>query len=95
MKCGIISGQKNLCWLWKALDRHTRRTIAWVVDRRDAAIFRHLYKRVKGAGRVYFTDDWPSYSAVVPQEQHGSGKTDTHTIERDHANTRHYLARMT
>jgi insertion element IS1 protein InsB len=87
--------KKNRCWLWKALDRHTRRTLAWVVGRRDAATFRRLYERVKGVGRVYYTDDWPSYSAVLPPEQHVIGKTDTHTIERDNANTRHYLARMT
>jgi insertion element IS1 protein InsB len=44
---------------------------------------------------VYYTDDWPSYGAVLPPEQYVIGKTDTHTIERDNANTRHYLARMT
>ena len=44
---------------------------------------------------MYYTDDWPAYSAVLPQEQHVIGKTDTHMIERDKANTRHYLARMT
>ena len=65
-----------------------------MVGRRDAATFRRLYERVKGAGRVYYTDDWPSYSAVLPQEQHVISKTDTHAIERDNANTRHYLARM-
>jgi insertion element IS1 protein InsB len=46
-------------------------------------------------GRVYFTDAWPSYRAVLLPEQHVIGKTDTHTIERDNANTRHDLARMT
>ena len=44
---------------------------------------------------MYYTDDWPSYSAVLPHEQHVMGKTATPTIERDTANTRHYLARMT
>lgn len=44
---------------------------------------------------MYYTDDWPSYRAVLPQEQHSIGKAGTHRIERDNANTRHYLARMT
>ena len=44
---------------------------------------------------MYFTDDWPSYRAVLPQEQHVIGKAGTLAIERDNANTRHYLARMT
>ena len=50
---------------------------------------------MKGAGRVYYTDDWPAYSAVLPHEQHVIGKADTSTIERDNSNTRHYIARMT
>jgi insertion element IS1 protein InsB len=87
--------KKNKCWIWKALDRRTRRVLTWVVGRRDAATFRRLYARVKGAGRVYYTDDWPSYRAVLPPEQHVIGKAGPHTIERDNANTRHYLARMT
>jgi insertion element IS1 protein InsB len=86
--------KKNLCWIWKALDRHTRRVLAWVVGHRDAATFRRLYNRVKGAGRVSSTDDWPSYRAVLPPEQHVIGKAGTPTIERGNANTRHYLARM-
>ena len=44
---------------------------------------------------MYYTDDWPSYSAVFPHEQHVIGKIATHTIERDNANTRHDLAWMT
>lgn len=87
--------KKNMGWLWEALDRHTGRVIAWVVGRRATATFRRLYERGKGAGRVYSTDDWPSYSAVVPHAQHVIGTTDTHTIERDKANTRHSLARRT
>jgi len=87
--------KKNRYWLWKALDRHPRRVVAWVVGRRDAATFRRLYERGKGAGRVYYTDDWPSYRAVLPPEQHGIGKAGTQTIERDNANTRHYLTRLT
>jgi IS1 family transposase len=44
---------------------------------------------------VYSTDDWPSSSAVLPHEQQVIGTAGTHTIERDNANTRHDLARMT
>jgi IS1 family transposase len=44
---------------------------------------------------VYYTDDWPVYSAVLPQEQHVIGKAGTPTIEHDNSNTRHYIARMT
>ena len=70
-------------------------TARYRLGRRDAATFRRLYDRLKGAGRVYFTDDWPAYSAVLPAAQHVIGKTDTHTIGRNNANRRHYMARMT
>lgn len=44
---------------------------------------------------MYYTDDWPAYSAILPQEQHIIGKAGPPTIERDNGNTRHYIARMT
>jgi insertion element IS1 protein InsB len=87
--------KKKQCWIWKALDRDTRRVLARVIGRRDATTFRRLYDRVKGTGRVYYTDDWPTYSTVLPTEQHVIGKAGTPAIERDNADTRHYLARMT
>ena len=35
------------------------------------------------------------HSAVLPAAEHVIGKTDTHTIGRNNANRRHYMARMT
>jgi insertion element IS1 protein InsB len=86
--------KKRKCWIWKALDRITRRTVAWVVGRRNAATFRRLYDQVTGEGRTYFTDDWPVYRAVLPEAPHVIGRAGTQRVERDHANTRHYSARM-
>jgi insertion element IS1 protein InsB len=34
------------------------------------------------------------YRAVLPEAQHVIGRMGTQTVARDHANTRHYSARM-
>src|SRR5437667_9316254 len=94
MKCGTSFTQKKL-WIWKALDRYSRKCIAWVVGRRDAATFRKLYDKVKHLKARYFTDDWEVYRQILPADLHTIGKAHTTAIEQDNSNTRHYLARMT
>ena len=39
----FLRSKKNKRWIIKALDRNTRRTIAWVVRGRDAATVSRLY----------------------------------------------------
>ena len=96
MRCGILSVQKNQCWVIKALDRGTRRCVAWVVGGRDADTFQRLYAKVQHLtnGR-FFTDDWDAFAKVLPAERHQIGKTHTVTLEQDNSNTRHYLGRFT
>jgi insertion element IS1 protein InsB len=96
MKCGILLGQKNKLWVIKAVDRGTRRTVAWVLGGRDTATFQQLYDKVKHLEKcVFYTDAWDAFAAVLPTERHVVGKMHTVTIERDNSNTRHHLARFT
>jgi insertion element IS1 protein InsB len=44
--------------------------------------------------RLYCTDDWAAYAALVPPGRLFVGKEETHGIERDHACQRHWLARF-
>jgi len=46
-RCCISSGQKNKAWVIKALDRGTRRIVAWVLGGRDSATFRKLYDKMR------------------------------------------------
>lgn len=56
MKCGILWGQKK--WIIKAVDRSTRRTVAWVVGGRNAATFKRLYNKGKHLKTcLFYTDD--------------------------------------
>jgi insertion element IS1 protein InsB len=78
------------------VDRGTGRTIAWVLGGRDAATFQRLYDKVKHlTDCVFYTDNWDAFAQVLPKERHIIGKAHTYAIERDHANTKHSLARMT
>jgi hypothetical protein len=43
----------------------------------------------------FYTDHWDAFAAVLPKGRHIIGKAYTSAIERDNANTRHHLARMT
>jgi insertion element IS1 protein InsB len=96
MKCGISWVQKNKLWIIKAIDRSTRRTVAWVLGGRDSATFRRLYDKVKHLKNcVFYTDDWKAFSEVLPPERHIIGKAHTLDIERDNSNTRHHLGRLT
>ncbi|HBW24132.1 MAG: hypothetical protein A2X70_00075 [Alphaproteobacteria bacterium GWC2_42_16] len=89
-------GKKNKRWIIKAVDRGTRRTVAWVIGGRDTATFKRLYDKVKHLENcIFYTDDWDAFSKVLPKDRHIIGKAHTITIEQDNSNTRHHLGRMT
>lgn len=88
--------KKNKLWIIKAVDRTTRRTIAWVLGKRDVKTFRRLYNKVKHLEEcLFYTDNWDAFTKVLPKSRHIIGKAHTFTIEQDNSNTRHYLGRMT
>jgi insertion element IS1 protein InsB len=92
----FYSINKRKVWIIKAVDRGTGRTIVWVLGDRDAATFQRLYDQVKPlTDCVFYAENWDAFAQVLPKERHIIGKAHTHAIERDHSNTRHYLARMT
>jgi len=96
MKCGTSLAQKNNIWLLKAVNRRSRRTVAWVVGGRAAATFQRLYDKVKHLTEcLFYTDDWHAFAKILPPERHVIGKAHTIAIEQDHSNTRHHLGRMT
>ena len=92
----FCSIKKNKRWIIKALDRSSRRTIAWVVGNRDAATFQKLYDKLKHlTDCLFYTDAWAVFAKILPQDRHIIGKKNTIAIEQDNSNTRHHLGRMT
>jgi insertion element IS1 protein InsB len=85
-------GSKNKLWIIKAIDRRTRRTVAWVLGNRDTATFRRLYEKIRHLkGCAFYADDWDACAKVLPSERHVIGKAHTIDIEHDNSNTRHHL----
>ncbi|ETZ07441.1 IS1 transposase [Holospora obtusa F1] len=78
MKCGILSKKSQKLWIIKAVDRSTRRIVAWVTGNRDAETFTRLYEKVKHLKNcTFYTDDWDAFSKVLPKNRHNIGKSGT------------------
>ena len=87
MKCGILLVLKRKLWVIKAIDRDTRRTVAWVLGGRDSAAFRRLYNKVRHLENcTFYTDHWDAFAEVLPPERHIIGKAHTIDIEHDNSN---------
>jgi insertion element IS1 protein InsB len=92
----FYSIKKNKLWIIKAVDRDSRRTIAWALGNRDTTTFTRLYDTVKHLTHcLFYTDNWDAFAKILPKERHIIGKAHTITIQQDNSNTRHHLARMT
>jgi insertion element IS1 protein InsB len=91
----LCSAKKNKLWIFKALDRATSRTIAWVVGKRNKTTLKKLYDKLSHLKATFYTDRWKVFTKVLPKDRHVVGKRYTHLIESNNANTRHHLARMT
>jgi insertion element IS1 protein InsB len=88
--------KKNKLWILKAVDRSTRRIVAWVLGNRNTATFRCLYNKVKHLKNcIFYADDWNAFSKVLPKKRHVIGKSHTVVIEQNNSNTRHHLGRFT
>ena len=74
--------QRNV-WLWLAVERASRRIVAWVLGCRGAATARRLWAALPPRYQRhcrYHTDQWTAYAKVLPVYHHrphpkGSGKT--------------------
>ena len=95
MKCGIISFQKNKCWIWKAYCRNTRQLIDWECGGRDTDTFARLLDRIVAWNAVlYFADGWPSYEELIPPAFLVQSKKETYLIESNNMPQRHWFARF-
>ena len=80
----FVGRKKHKVWLWLAVERASRRIVAWVLGRRDAATAWRLWQvlppRYRRRHCGYFTDLWEAYMGVLPSWHHrrcpkGSGGT--------------------
>ena len=82
------------CGFGEPDDPIARRTIAWVLGRRDDATCQKLLDKIGLEGKTFVTDDWEGYHRLIPDDQLFTGKDLTVPIEQDNSNIRHFLARF-
>lgn len=79
----FVGRKRRKVWLWLAVERASRRVVAWVLGRRDAATARRLWLALPKRYRRhcwYFTDLFPAYAQALPAGPHcpcpkGEGQT--------------------
>jgi insertion element IS1 protein InsB len=84
----FVGHKENQQWLWVALERRSRRILAWVNGDRTAATAQRLWDRLPPLYQREshcFTDFWAAYERVIPADQHtacGKASGQTNHIER-------------
>lgn len=79
----FVGQKKRKVWLWLAVERASRRIVAWVLGCRGAATARRLWQALPvqyQTHTTYYTDEWEAYAKVLPEAAHrpspkGSGAT--------------------
>ena len=94
MRCISLSKKDKQEWLWRAFDPVQRRTLPWLLGRRDDATCQKLLDKVGLKGHTFLTDDWDGFHRLIPEDHLFTGKDLTFPIEQDNSNIRHDLARF-
>ena len=75
--------------------RDTGELIGWTCGDRDKATLEKLIQRLeKWHVKVYYTDDWHAYGAVIPHEKLVQTKAETRGIERNNCRMHHWFGRF-
>ncbi len=95
----FVSRRRDKRWVWLALCRRTRQTVAFAVGDRGAETCKRLWQRIPPGYRrlLCFTDFWEAYGKVLPEDQHQAtdkGDGQTCHIERWNNTLRQRLARF-
>jgi IS1 family transposase len=73
----FVGKKANKQWLWLAMDRKSRKIIAFHVGDRSAASAKAIWEKIpesiRNKAKVY-TDDWEAYKTAVPSKQHFPSK---------------------
>lgn len=87
--------KKRKLWIWKALRRDTGELIAWQCGDRDKTTLKKLLSKLSTwQVKLYYTDDWHPYKAVIPPNLLVQSKKETHRIERNNNIMRHWFGRF-
>ena len=87
--------KKTKCWIWKAFCRSTGELIDWECGDRSTQTLWNLLARLEEFDvKVYFSDRWDGYAELIPPEMLVQTKAETHGVERNNGQQRHWFARF-
>jgi insertion element IS1 protein InsB len=86
--------EKNIVWLWKAIDRVSRKSLGWKLGARCHATAKELVDKVMSPTCLFVTDQWKCFFKLLPEGRHFYGKDLTFPIEATNSDIRHRLARF-
>ena len=69
----FVGRKRRKVWLWLAVERASRRIVAWTLGGRGQVSARCLWQQLPRRYRRHcwcFTDEWKAYAAVLPRYQH-------------------------
>src|SRR5512144_2963001 len=90
-----VGCKDNRRWLWHAIDRETRKVLAYVFGERKDQVFLELKGLLEPFGiSRFYTDGWGAYDRNLDPEQHIIGKDNTQRIERKHLTLRTRIKRL-
>jgi insertion element IS1 protein InsB len=90
-----VGHKGNKRWLWHAIDRETRKVLAYVFGERKDQVFLELKGLLEPFGiSRFYTDDWGAYERNLDPEKHIIGKGNTQKIERKHLTLRTRIKRL-
>ncbi len=90
-----LGSKKNKFWIWKAFCPNTGELVGWECGKRDEVTLRKLLDKIRSfAPYFYATDNWQSYSSLIPEYSHVIGKQYTVAIEQNNGRQRHWFARF-
>lgn len=92
----FVGSKANQRWTWYAWDAHEKCILAYQNGRRTDASCKKLCDElfVHYDIRRYNTDDWQSYSKMLPPSRHRISKKGTQRIERQNLNFRTHIKRL-
>lgn len=91
----LHSKKRRKIWIWFAIARATRRVIAFEIGSRGKKTLKRLLVKLSIYKiRLFCTDHWKIYRALIPAEKLLQSQKETCIVESLNCNVSHYLARF-
>lgn len=91
----FIGNKTEQRWLWYAIEKESKKVLAYVLGKREDSAFLELKKLLEPFQIDHFyTDNWGAYERNLPAENHIIGKQNTQQIERKNLDFRTRIKRL-